>query len=69
MKYYTEINTVMPLGASFPSKSVLLVFVFGLQGIDLCTESSSLLSLPTVIVSCSSRSLLLLICCFIFASN
>lgn len=26
MKYYTELNTVMPLGAYFPSKIVFLVF-------------------------------------------
>lgn len=56
-------NTVMPLGASFPSRIVLLVFVFGSAFYSsLCTESSPLLSLPTVIVSSSSSSL---ICCFI----
>lgn len=56
-------NTVMPLGASFPSRIVLLVFVFGSTFYSsLCTESSPLLSLPTVIVSSSSSSL---ICCFI----
>lgn len=56
-------NTVMPLGASFPSRIVLLVFVFGSTFYSsLCTESSPLLSLPIVIVSSSSSSL---ICCFI----